>query len=514
MAIRLDQFYGRFRAKSIYKVLGVQLLVGALTLGVVYGLALVSGLTMLWLFGIAWAIFVLLQIAATPFIVDIISEPTKLMVQAVTHISRQANNVTPPLINQTRHERSGLKMVIQTIYEVAVGSSHEIDVTAGNNTGLASNVTFLQQLLGEVPCGIIALNKDRAVIYANQLAPVRVTPKQEQEVELVFEQSNSLHSWLDECEKSKVKDTKTWTRIENKAPDEPGRKIFDIIAYYQKEGSVAETLLVAVDRTADYAPDQEDMDFIALAAHELRGPITVIRGYLDVLNTELGDKLVPEQKELFDRLGVSANRLSSYVNNILNVSRYDRRHLKLHLHEESLDTIFQTIVDDVALRAHTQNRVLSIHIPPELPAVAADRNSLSEVITNLIDNAIKYSSEGGQVIVKAEVKGNFVEVGVQDFGIGIPPTVMQHLFSKFYRSHKSRQTVSGTGLGLYLSKAIIESHGGQIWARSTEGQGSTFGFTIPIYSTVADKLLAGDNSNKEIIESSNGWIKNHSMYRG
>jgi two-component system phosphate regulon sensor histidine kinase PhoR/two-component system sensor histidine kinase VicK len=91
--------------------------------------------------------------------------------------------------------------------------------------------------------------------------------------------------------------------------------------------------------------------------------------------------------------------------------------------------------------------------------------------------------------------------------------VVGGLFSKFYRSHRSRQTVGGTGLGLYICKAIVDAHGGSIWVRSTEGQGSTFGFTVPIYSTVAAKLAAGDNQSKDIVQRPEGWIKNHAMYR-
>ncbi len=157
---------------------------------------------------------------------------------------------------------------------------------------------------------------------------------------------------------------------------------------------------------------------------------------------------------------------------------------------------------------------MSFSIPPDLPSIAADRNSLSEVIANLVDNGIKYSNEGGQVLVSAAVDGDSVRFSVQDFGVGIPGSVVGNLFTKFYRSHRSKHTVAGTGLGLYISKAIVESHGGSMSVSSTEGQGSTFSFSVPIYETVKDKLLAGGDANQGIIETSSGWIKNHSMYRG
>lgn len=514
MAVRLADYYIKWRQRVHLQFILAELVVGLATLTICYIMMSYLPLSSADVVLIGALVFMAIQIGSSPFIITFLTEPTKLITDAVTHVSKQANNVTPPNINEPRHVASGLKDVIQTIYELAIGSTHPLDVAAGNQKDLNKNNVFLQQLLAEMPCGVVALNKEAKVVFANKLAPVHISPNQEQELGLLFEQDNTLEAWLADCEKHKVRDTKTWTRVPSGLPDDKDSKIYDLVAYYQKDSSAADVILMAIDRTVVYAPMQEDMDFIALAAHELRGPITVIRGYLDVLATELNQNLLPEQKILFDRLSVSAIRLSTYINNILNVSRYDRRHLQLHLHEENLAQIFKLVIEDLGLSARTQNRILSVSIPSDLPAVAADRNSLTEVITNLTENAIKYSQEGGQVIVAANVKGNFVEVTIQDFGIGMPSAVVGNLFTKFYRSHKSRQTVSGTGLGLYICKAIVESHGGQIWARSTEGQGSTFGFTLPIYSTVADKLAASNNGNEEIIESSNGWIKNHSMYRG
>jgi len=167
------------------------------------------------------------------------------------------------------------------------------------------------------------------------------------------------------------------------------------------------------------------------------------------------------------------------------------------------------------LRATSQNRILSVSFPDDLPTVAADRASISEVISNLIDNAVKYSNEGGVVNVSAHVDGDSVVVSVADRGIGMPGNVVSNLFHKFYRSHRSRETVAGTGIGLYICKAIVESHGGKISVRSVEHEGSTFEFSLPIYSTVTDKLKASHNSNEGLIEhDENGWIKNHAMYRG
>ncbi len=362
-------------------------------------------------------------------------------------------------------------------------------------------------------CGFVVLNHDRKITYHNKAAPIRIDSDNVESLELIFSSADTIDSWLDECEQHSVHTEHIWTRIPNRMPDAEDRRFFDVIASYDK-GSDNETVLTLVDRTNLYEIGEQELDFIAFAAHELRGPITVIRGYLDVLQDELSTVLEPDQRELFHRLTVSANRLSGYINNILNTSKYDRRHLKVHLAEDNLADIYDMIRDDMQLRANSQGRILSVNFPADLPTIAADRASISEVLGNLIDNAIKYSNEGGAINVTASVKGNFVEISIEDFGIGMPGNVVSNLFQKFYRSHRSRETVAGTGIGLYISKGIIESHGGTIGVRSEEGRGSTFTAALPIYSTVADKLLSDNNSNEGLIEHGNGWIKNHSMYRG
>ncbi len=120
-------------------------------------------------------------------------------------------------------------------------------------------------------------------------APVVTDSKGVISIELLFDKDDTLEGWLASSETNKVSDDHAWTRVQSKLPDDAGRRVFDVVAHYQKGGAGSvDTLLVTVDRTTHYAVDEEDMDFIALAAHELRGPITVIRGYLDVLLSELG----------------------------------------------------------------------------------------------------------------------------------------------------------------------------------------------------------------------------------
>lgn len=437
--------------------------------------------------------------------------PLKDLTSALTHVSGEPTTTTPPNPNAKHFERDGFKPLLQLIYEMAVDTKDSSDVAATSTDKPLAN---LATALDNTAAGFMILNTRQDVLFANSKAPVHDDPDGRQIIDLIFEKDDSLETWLKDCEEHAVHADRTWTRIANKVVGEEDRKIYDIAASYQK-GSDAEVVLMLFDRTKDYQPEDDDLDFIAFAAHELRGPITVIRGYLDVFGDELQDKLDGDQAELLGRLVVSANRLSSYVNNILNASRYDRRHLKVRLREDSVANIYDTISDDMQLRATSQNRILAVNLPKDLPTIAADRASASEVFSNLIDNAIKYSNEGGVVNVSAKQDGDFVKVSVEDHGIGMPGNVVSNLFHKFYRSHRSRETVAGTGIGLYISKAIIESHGGKMEVRSAVGEGSTFEFSLPIYSTVKDKLGASGNSNESLIDHDDvGWIKNHAMYRG
>nr|HPR10689.1 ATP-binding protein [Candidatus Saccharibacteria bacterium] len=125
---------------------------------------------------------------------------------------------------------------------------------------------------------------------------------------------------------------------------------------------------------------------------------------------------------------------------------------------------------------------------------------------------IKYTHTKEDIVIKSYLKDDMIETTVTDRGVGIPSSLIGHVFDKFYRAHQSKNSVGGTGLGLYLCKAIVDAHGGTIWVQSKEGQGSTFGFLLPTYASVADQI--DDQDNKEIIRGAHGWIKNHSLYRG
>ncbi|MCX6728738.1 MAG: HAMP domain-containing sensor histidine kinase [Candidatus Saccharibacteria bacterium] len=498
-----SQFWPEFIRIKIRLIVLTQIAI-AFVFGIIliFTASITDSLVLIWFIS-----FLLLPVELIVGILFIISatRPTKDLLAAIIKVTGEQPTLPLPNPNSTKNEQTGFRDALQTIYELSASRDQE-------KTETSQTDSIVSNALDMTNCGFIALDKNRKIIYSNKTAPTRDSTDGGKEIDLIFNGNDTLNAWLDACAEDSVQDEHVWTRIPDHLPNEEGRRFFDVIASYHKD-SASETVLTLIDRTGAYEVDEENLDFISFAAHELRGPITVIKGYLDVLEDELADKLTDDQPELFHRLVVSSNRLSGYIDNILNTSRYDRRHLKMNLSEDTVVAIYDTISDDMKLRAGAQNRLLTVALPDDLPTIAADRASIGEVLGNLIDNAIKYSNEGGVIRVTAKVNGDFVDISIADNGIGMPENVVSQLFQKFYRSHRSRETVAGSGIGLYISKAIVESHGGKISVRSEDGHGSTFTVSLPIYATVADKLKAGDNSNEGLINEGNGWIKNHSMYR-
>lgn len=520
---QVKDFWPRFKRGAVFLIIALQLII----LIAIAALLSTSGFFKDNPFGFIATLVAqsILGVVASLVIYRFVATPIKYLLAALVHVAGEHTNSTPPNPNEAHFERSGLKPVLQTVYQLAsdvkdpIEEGDESRQPHPNKQLSATEVadkterTPLENALNETPAAFIAFDSDRTITYANKAAPLRVDTDGNKSLELLFNDQDNLFSWWDECEKSAVHAERIWPRIPNKLPNEEDRRFFDVIASYDK-GAPSEVVVTLIDRTYLYSVEEEELDFIAFAAHELRGPITVIRGYIEVLQDELSDSLQDDQAELFRRLSVSASRLSGYINNILNTSRYDRRHLNMHLSETTIKAVYDTIGDDMAQRASSQQRLLTVSIPEDLPTIAADTASLGEVLGNLIDNAIKYSNEGGAIAVTASQKGDSIEIAVEDHGIGMPSSVVSNLFQKFYRSHRSRETVAGTGIGLYISKAIVESHGGTVSVRSEDGHGSTFTVSLPTYKMVADKLKASDNKNEQIISSGRGWIKNHNMYRG
>jgi signal transduction histidine kinase len=234
------------------------------------------------------------------------------------------------------------------------------------------------------------------------------------------------------------------------------------------------------------ALDETKDDFISMASHQLRTPLTSVKGYLSmVLEGDAGD-IAPKQRKMLDQAFISSQRMVFLIADLLNVSRLKTGKFVI---EPSPINLAKTISDEVSqLKETAKDRSLELIYdkPADFPIVMMDETKIRQVVMNFIDNAIYYTPAGGKIHVQLLNNPNTIELRISDNGIGVPKREQPHLFTKFYRAGNARQArPDGTGLGLFMAKKVILAQGGAVIFESQEGKGSTFGFTFSKHKLVA-----------------------------
>lgn len=241
-------------------------------------------------------------------------------------------------------------------------------------------------------------------------------------------------------------------------------------------------ILTLHDLSKEEGLEQMKLDFVSMASHELRTPLTSIIGYLSVFSEENKGKIPQTEMELVDRSLVSSKQLLALVSNLLSVNKIEKEQLSLSKEPVDWQAVLQKSVEDMQNQAKLKNIDLKLIQPSTpLPKVLADPLRTAEVVNNLVANAINYTNAEGKITVSTNVSPNDVITTVSDNGIGIPKESIPHLFTKFYRvSNQLQKANKGTGLGLYISKSIIDKLGGKIWVESEVGKGTSFHFSLPL----------------------------------
>ena len=249
------------------------------------------------------------------------------------------------------------------------------------------------------------------------------------------------------------------------------------------------------------------LDFVSMAAHELRTPLTAIQGYLELMMFGDNSKdFNDSNKRYIEQARVSSKELSELITKLLSVSRIEHGNFKMNWDKVDIAARVKEAVDSLQFNAKEKKVTLSMSGNTHDEFIVGDRYSIQEVINNLIDNAIKYNHENGQVMVNVEDDNSNYIITVKDTGIGIPKNAIPYLFTKFYRVHGGLESGStGTGIGLYLAKQIVESHKGTISVNSEVGQGTSFVITLPHYSDTLMNLVKGNDNNTNNGESSRAW---------
>ncbi|WP_102273372.1 cell wall metabolism sensor histidine kinase WalK [Cytobacillus massiliigabonensis] len=254
----------------------------------------------------------------------------------------------------------------------------------------------------------------------------------------------------------------------------------------QKEtGFVNGLITVLHDITEQEKIEMERREFVANVSHELRTPLTTMRSYLEAL----ADGAWQDKEIAPNFLEVTQNeteRMIRLVNDLLQLSKMDSKDYRLTKEWIDLISFYNRIIDRFELTKH-QNVIFDRRLPNQAAFVEIDADKLTQVLDNIISNALKYSPEGGKVTFRVEEKLDMMIVSVSDQGVGIPKENIDKIFDRFYRVDKARtRKLGGTGLGLAIAKEMVEAHGGEIWAMSKEGKGTTIFFSLPFARTEED----------------------------
>lgn len=250
------------------------------------------------------------------------------------------------------------------------------------------------------------------------------------------------------------------------------------------------TQLMELDKAKD--------EFISMASHQLRTPLTAIKGYLSMLlEGDAGDIKVG-QYDFINEAYSGANRMVGLINDLLNVSRMETGRFFLEPKEVDIERVVEEEVKQLQNSAKAKGLYLKIERKGRVPHIWADETKIRQVVMNFMDNAIYYTNNGGVTVVLSHDKGNFI-YEVHDTGIGVPKAQQEHMFEKFFRADNARTArPDGTGLGIYLAKRVIVDHGGEVIFSTVEGKGSIFGFKFPLKQKVEAKPMSSPAPLPEI----------------
>ncbi len=356
-----------------------------------------------------------------------------------------------------------------------------------------------QAMLYSIADGVIAVNNEARVILVNSAAErilnlppfPYVEQRHVKEVIRIPALANlflrSLNSGKEMAEE---------IRLEG-----PERKVLEVeTSLIEAEpGDSLGIIAIIRDVTTLRELEQAKSDFVSTVSHELRTPLTSIKAYTATLRRRDVDFDEETRQQFLGIIEEETDRLTRLISDLLDVSRIESGRLELKKREFDMVKLAEIVMGK--LESQSPRHVLTLIPECETARVLADPDKIEQVLVNLLDNAIKYSPRGGEVRVNISRQHRMVRCSVTDPGVGIPPEHLPHVFEKFHRvDNRSTREVYGTGLGLYVSKSIVEAHGGNIWVESEPGKGSTFHFTLPLlHDTAGGAREAAPEAGRDVV---------------
>jgi signal transduction histidine kinase len=256
--------------------------------------------------------------------------------------------------------------------------------------------------------------------------------------------------------------------------------------FFSIEGNNGSLGILLRDITREKELDAMKSQLLSTVSHELRTPLASIKGFATTLLRDDVDWDDQSRREFLSIIDEESDRLTELISNLLDMSRVEAGALRVEVEPTDLRPLIEETANEFQMMTHNYQFVVKLSSP--LPVVMADPRRARQVLRNLVENAVKYTPAGGPIVISAQAIPDFVRMSVADQGIGIEAQLLENIFDRFYQvDSASTRKVGGSGLGLSISKAIVEAHGGRIWAESQPGVGSTFHFTLPQVESIQGK---------------------------
>lgn len=351
---------------------------------------------------------------------------------------------------------------------------------------LIDNEAFLSSIIQTVRESLLVLDANYRVLSANNHFLNTFKVASEDTVgKILFELGN--HQWDIAALKTlltKILPTNNPVIDFEVTQDFPhiGKKIMLLNAYrIEFEGQYKDRILIAIeDITEKKEIDRRKDDFLSIASHELKTPLTTIKGFVQLLKRMAPDTSSEKFMITLDKVSVYVERLNNLISELLDTSKIQSGNIETHKEKFQIEKLLRETVDNLSLA--TPQYKINININTDA-VILGDEIQISQVINNLVSNAVKYSPGQDNIDIYCNRVGSFVIVSIKDYGMGIAPQDQSKIFERFYRARDIQKKFPGMGIGLYICHEIIANHEGTLWVESEIGKGSTFNFTLPIIKT-------------------------------
>ena len=340
----------------------------------------------------------------------------------------------------------------------------------------------LQAILANMVEGVMVIDRDEKIVLFNEPIYDMLDLRSQETIGRPYWEvirNDEVNTLLKEAMTQKKSLKKEVTII---SPSE-SQFLMQISAILSEAGNLSGLVAVFHDITEIKKLARLRSEFVANVSHELKTPLTSIKGFVETLR----DGAIKDKDKADKFLGIiqkHTEQLEQLVNDLLSLSAIESKEVPLDLEMTKIEPLIQSTVSLYKTQIEQRNLQISLNIPEDLPAISLDQVKMSQVFSNLINNAVKFTSPGGEIVIKASQNGEFVRIDFKDAGIGIEPEHLGRIFERFYRVDKGRsRQLGGTGLGLAIVKHIVQSHNGKMEVESEFGKGSTFSVFLPVSSS-------------------------------